>query len=148
MTERRRRSQRGNAMLEFACGWFIVWLLFAGIYEFGYSFYVYNVLLSSVNGAAQLGSKLDYDTGAPSTYTTALQNMVLYGDETAGTKTLIPGLLSTNVSVTVNLSGGYPTDVTVKIINFSLNTFFQTFTFNGKPRVTQLYMGHVVCASC
>ena len=59
------KSERGNALLEFALGWSILWALFAGIYQFGYSFYVYNTVLTSVANAAELGSKMTYDTASP-----------------------------------------------------------------------------------
>ena len=54
----RKNSERGNALLEFAVGWTVLWFLFAGVYQFGYAFYVYNVLLTAVANAAELGSKI------------------------------------------------------------------------------------------
>src|ERR1700686_488011 len=78
-------SERGNALLEFALGWSVLWLVFSGVFQFGYSFYTYNVLMTAVANAPEIGSKLSYDTGTPATYTTALKNMVLYGDTAAGT---------------------------------------------------------------
>ena len=142
------KSERGNALLEFALGFSILWALFAGIYQFGYSFYVYNTMLTSVGNAAELGSKMTYDTGSPSTYTTALQNMVVYGSTTAGTTPIVPGLSTSNVTVTVNPAGGIPTDVTIKINNYTIDAVFTTFTFNGKPRGTAVYMGNIICSTC
>jgi hypothetical protein len=78
----RKKSERGNAMLEFAIGFAVLWFLFTGVYQFGYAFYMYNVLQTATANAAELGSKMSYDTGDPSGYQTALQNMVVYGDET------------------------------------------------------------------
>src|SRR5579863_2576577 len=98
---RRAKGQRGNALLEFSIGFFLLWLLFSGTYVFGYSFYVYNRLLAATNDAAELGAKISYDTGNPSAFTTTLQNMVLYGQETAGTSPIVPGLTANNVSVSV-----------------------------------------------
>src|SRR5205085_1920203 len=84
----RKRSERGNAMLEFALGFTILWLMFAGVYQIGYSYYVYNVLMTSAANAAQLGSVLNYDVvddvSDTGPYKTALKNMVVYGDEVAG----------------------------------------------------------------
>src|SRR6266849_5712908 len=98
------KSERGNALLEFALGWSILWALFAGIYQFGYSFYVYNTVLTSVANAAELGSKMTYDTASPTTYSDALKNMVVYGSTTAGTTPIVRGLATSNVTVTVNLA--------------------------------------------
>ena len=149
MRKRENKSERGNAMLEFALGFFMLWAIFAGVYQIGYCFYVYNALLTSVSNAAQLGSKLGYDTGSPSTYTTALKNMVVYGDETAGTKAIVPNLTTSNVSVSVNVdSAGMPGDVTVAITGYSVDALFQKYSLTNKPRVTTAYYGQVSCASC
>ena len=142
------KSERGNALLEFALGWSILWALFAGIYQFGYSFYVYNTVLSSVANAAELGSKMTYDTANTSTYSTALKNMVVYGNTTAGTTPIVPGLATANVTVTVNLAGTIPSDITITINNYTIDAVFTTFTFNGKPRATAVFMGQVSCSTC
>lgn len=142
------KSERGNALLEFALGFSLLWTLFAGIYQFGYSFYVYNTVLTSVGNAAELGSKMTYDTANPSTFTTALQNMVVYGNTTAGTRSIVPGLSTSNVTVGVNPQGNMPTDITITINNFTINALFANFTFNGKPRATTVYMGQITCSTC
>jgi Flp pilus assembly protein TadG len=142
------KSERGNALLEFALGFSLLWALFAGIYQFGYSFYVYNTVLTSVGNAAELGSKMTYDTASPSTYTTALKNMVVYGSTTAGSTPIVPGLSTSNVTVAVNPAGGIPTDVTITINNFTIDAVFTRFTFNGKPRGTAVYMGNIICSTC
>jgi hypothetical protein len=142
------KSERGNALLEFALGWSILWALFAGIYQFGYSFYVYNTVLSSVANAAELGSKMTYDTANTSTYSTALKNMVVYGNTTAGTTPIVPRLATSNVTVTVNLAGTIPSDITITINNYTIDAVFTTFTFNGKPRATAVFMGQVSCSTC
>lgn len=142
------KSERGNALLEFALGWSILWALFAGIYQFGYSFYVYNTVLTSVANAAELGSKMTYDTASPTTYSNALKNMVVYGSTTAGTTPIVRGLATSNVTVTVNLAGTIPTDVTITINNYTIDAVFTNFTFNGKPRATTVFMGQVSCSTC
>jgi len=148
MKTNKNKSERGNALLEFALGWSILWALFAGIYQFGYSFYVYNTVLTSVANAAELGSKMTYDTASPSTFTTALQNMVVYGNTTAGTSPIVPGLATSNVTVNVNPSGSIPTDITITINSFTIDALFTKFTFNGKPRATAVYMGQISCSTC
>ena len=142
------KSERGNALLEFALGWSILWALFAGIYQFGYSFYVYNTVLTSVANAAELGSKMTYDTASPTTYSDALKNMVVYGSTTAGTTPIVRGLATSNVTVTVNLAGTIPSDLTITINNYTIDAVFTTFTFNGKPRATTVFMGQVSCSTC
>lgn len=148
MRTRKNKSERGNALLEFALGFSVLWALFAGIYQFGYSFYIYNAMLTSVGNAAELGSKMTYDTASPSTYTNALKNMVVYGNTTAGTTPIVTGLATSNVTVTVNPAGGIPTDLTITINNFTIDAVFTHFTFNGKPRGTAVYMGNIICSTC
>lgn len=102
------RAERGNALVEFALVWSVLWALFAGVYQFGYSMYVYNSLMIAASNAAQLGSKLTYDLANPGAFTTAIANMTVYGDTAAGSAPIVPGLNTANVSVSV--SGGATAD--------------------------------------
>ena len=133
-------------MLEFALSWALLVALVTGVYQFGYSFYIYNQLMTSVSNAAELGSKMNYDTGNASAYTTALKNMVLYGDTTAQTTPIVPGLTASNVNVNVTLISSIPQDLTITITGLQVDAVFTNFTFNGKPRATVVYLGHVVCS--
>src|SRR5579864_6385474 len=80
MNKTNKKSERGNALLEFALGFAVLWALFSGLYQFGYSFYVYNALMTSVANAAELGAKMNYDTSNTSKFSTAVTNMVVYGN--------------------------------------------------------------------
>lgn len=144
----RRKLQRGTAVIEFALSWALMSLMFTGVYQFGYTFYIYNAMLVSTTGAAELASTYSYDTGDTSAYTTAITNMVLYGDTVAGTNPIVPGLTAANVSVSISFNNSIPTDVTVSIASYTVDTFFKTFTFTGKPRVTVAYLGRVTCSTC
>ncbi len=145
----KRKKQRGNALLEFALGWSVLWLLFSGLYEFGYGFYVYNRLMTAVSNAVELGSKISSDTADTAAYTKTLQKMVLYADETAGTSPIVSGLTSGNVSVSVTTdANSIPHDLTITITGYSINAFFNTITLNGKPRATAKYFGQVTCSTC
>jgi Flp pilus assembly protein TadG len=146
MRRQRNKSQKGSAILEFALSWTVLVALVAGVYQFGYTFYIYNQLMTSVADAAELGSKMDYDTGSPGAYTTALTNMVLYGDTTAGAKPIVAGLSASNVDVNVTILNSVPQDLTITIKGLTVDAVFTSFTFNGKPRATTIYMGHVVCS--
>ena len=59
----RRKSERGNAMLEFALGFSLLWMLFSGVYQIGYAYYIYDRLTVATENAVQLGSGIGYDTG-------------------------------------------------------------------------------------
>src|SRR5579862_7335357 len=109
----RRKSERGNAMLEFAVGWSLLWMLFSGVYQIGYAYYIYDRLTVATENAVALGCRLGYDTGNASAFSTSLKNMVLYGSETAGTYPVVPGLTTANVAVSAHLdANGMPRYVT------------------------------------
>ncbi len=85
------RTRRGNAILEFAVASSILVPLFAGVFQFGYTLYVYNSLDSAVRGGARYASLRAYDsaTAAPSAaFSKAVGNMVVYasnpGDRRSG----------------------------------------------------------------
>lgn len=157
-TVSRRRSERGSTVVEFALGWFVLWLLFSGVFQFGYTFYIYNILQTSVSNAAQMASKMPYDNSNISDFATQISKMAAYGDM-SGSSPVVPGLTwsacsqSANVwtcgsvKVTVGTITGsdgttqVPTDVTVAVTNYTVNAVFRSFTFNGKPRATTAYLG-------
>jgi hypothetical protein len=147
-----RVRERGIAALEFALSWAILWLVFSGVYQFGYSFYVYNRLMIAVANAAQLGSRIGYDTANPAAFTTTLQNMVLYADETVPAQNAAPivtgltaGVISVNASTDAQ---GIPRDVTVTIVSYTIDGLFGKINLNNKPRATALYFGQVTCSTC
>ena len=145
----RGRSERGNALLEFALGFSFFWMLFSGVYQIGYAYYIYDRLAVATANAAELGSRLNYDMSNPSAFSTTLKNMVLYGSETAGTYPVVPGLTTANVAVDAHADGnGVPRYVTVGITGYTINALFKSFTLPNKPGATGLYFGQVNCSAC
>jgi Flp pilus assembly protein TadG len=148
-SSKHRKAERGNAMIEFALGFMLLWSMFAGVYQIGYGYYTYNALMTCVANAAVFGARLGYDTASPSTYATIVQNMALYGDETAGAHPIVRNLTASNVNVNVTLDGqGIPRDVTVSITGYSINALFTSYALTNKPRATSLYYGQVGCSTC
>ncbi len=143
--QKHRDSRRGNAIMEFAVGSVMFFAFFAGTFEFGYGFYVYNNLLNAVNSGAKYAAAKTYDsnTGTPSAaYETAVRNMVVYGDPTGATKNPVAvDLKPENVTVQVAYSDGAPKEVTVGIESYSLNALFAKFAIAKKPRITYPYLG-------
>jgi Flp pilus assembly protein TadG len=144
----RDRRQGGNAVLEFAIAFPLLWACFAGLFQMGYTFYVYNALMTSVANAAALGAKMNYDLSQTDRFNAALKNMVVYGNTTTGNTPIVAGLSTANVSVSVNAQASIPTAVTVSIQNYSIDAVFTRFTFSGKPRATMPYMGEIGCTGC
>ena len=132
-------------MIEFALSWTLLWVVFAGLFQFGYTFRVYNRLKTNVANAAQFAAKMDYDTAHPTVFADNLKNLVVYGDLTQGTNSpVVPNLTLSNVTVAVTPAPGMPRYVTISISDYSVNAIFSSFRFNGKPRATTAYMGNIL----
>lgn len=130
-----RRGERGNAMIEFALSFGLLFTVFGGVFQFGYAFYVYNTLESAVRSGARYASLRTYD----SAYLTAVRNMVVYGNPAGGGQSVAPGLTPANVTVTPNHN--VPTLVVVGITNYKIDGVLRSFTLTNKPQATFPYMG-------
>jgi hypothetical protein len=142
------KKQAGNTIVEFALGIGLLWLLFAGVYQFGYSFYVYNRLQLNVSNAAMYASMTTYDASYPNNFIDTIKNLVVYGTVAAGTKPIVPGLTASNVEVVTNPISGLPTVVTIRIKNYQIASIFAKYMLQDKPRVTTLFIGQVTCSTC
>jgi Flp pilus assembly protein TadG len=146
-----RRGRRGNALVEFALAATVLVPIFLGTFQFGYAFYVYNLLSTQVRSGARFGSMRKFrcaNAASITSYKTAVNNVVRYGNP-SGTGTVIePGLTADQVSVSIKTSGGVDADAThtpsyveVSTANYSVDAIFTTFNFNGKPVVRFPYLG-------
>jgi hypothetical protein len=111
------------------------------VFQYRYSMYIYNYLQTSVMDGASYASRADY-CADNTDFATQVKGMVVYGDPTAtsGTAT-VPGLTTANVAVIVT-PATFPDTATVRIVNFTANAMFQSFTFTNKPAVTMMYLGN------
>jgi Flp pilus assembly protein TadG len=136
-----RNGRRGTAMIEFALSFSLLWALFTGVFQFGYSMYVYNRLLAAVDQGARYASRVDFDS-PNHTFVGKVQNMVVYGNPQGTGNKLLWLLNKSNVDVTWTAdAAGLPKTITVSVKNFSVPVIFTTFNFNNKPRVTMKYTG-------
>lgn len=139
-----RRRQRGNSMIEFALASTILLPLMTGAFQFGYGLYVYNRLENAVRCGARYAARLTYDssTATPSAaFTTAIQNMVAYGNPSGGTSTVVPGLNPQDVSISMALYSGAPDIVTVSIQQFQIDAGIGKITVYQKPSSSFRYQG-------
>jgi Flp pilus assembly protein TadG len=144
MTRSKPERRRGNAILEFALAFSFLFSLFTGVFQFGYTYYVYNNLVTAVRSGARYASLRTYDsaTATPSAaYTTAVRNMVVYGDPAGGAVPVTPALTPDNVTIDLDTLNNVPRAVSVGITNFRVDAVFATFTFNSKPKITFPYAG-------
>ena len=144
-------SRRGSAMVEFALCATLLTTMFTGVFRFGYEMYVYNELVSGVREGARYASLAGITNNgsscpAQSSYTTAVQNMVVYGTNSTGTQAIAPNFTTGQVTVTVNCSGtgsaaAVPTSVTVSISSYTIDAVVASWTVTGKPAMTVPYFG-------
>ena len=141
-------SRRGNAMIEFALSAAVLIPMFLGTFQFGYTFYVYNLLCTQMRAGARYASMRTFKASSVSTFKQQTRNVIRFGNPD-GTGTLIePQLTDAEVDVQVKDSNGIDADathvpnyVTVSTINYSLNAVVTTFNFNGKPMARFPYVG-------
>ena len=112
------------------------------VFQYGYTMYLYNGLQNAATDGAAYAAHLNYCADRASTFTTNVQQMVVYGDPTlsSGTST-VPGLTPSNVTVTIT-PATFPASVTVGITNFTAGALFSNFKFTNKPAVTMMYFGN------
>ena len=145
------RSRRGNAFVEFALASAVTLPLFAAAFQFGYTFYVYNLLLTQVRSGARYASLRQFkaaNASSISTYKTAVRNMVRYSTPDGSGTLIVPQLQDSNVVVNIVDQNGNAADAThaPASVNVSANSFtvyaiFTTFTFNQKPYLDFPYVG-------
>jgi hypothetical protein len=138
--------QRGNVILEFAVSLGVMAALFAGAFQFGLTFFRYNLLQTALRNGAQYASMRSYDSDSarPSAeFQQAVANMVVYGETRpgAGSRPLVPGLDPDMIQVEAEFTRGVPAYVTVQVKSYDIDAVFGVHTFRGKPSVTFPYLG-------
>jgi len=141
-------GERGHAMLELAvCAGVMVSFL-AGTFQFGYTFYIYNQLVTAAgNGgryaamrAYRSATQQDIERGAA-----AIRNMVVYGDTQPGlgAEAVVPNLTPEQVDVrwVPGDPGAAPSAVDVSIHQYTVDGVFRAFTFSGRPSVEFPFVG-------
>ena len=135
------KSERGNTLFEFAISFTVLWAFLVGIFQFGYTMYIYNGLASTVATGARFASQVRFDPPGNS-FVPKVKNMVVYGSPGGGGQPLVPGLTLEQVEVTWTTdAAGVPQTITVAIRDYAVNAVFTTYHFSRKPSVTMRYAG-------
>ena len=139
-----KRSEKGQALLEFALLTPLLFALLFGAIEFGYAFYTYNNLAKAVRSGVRYASMRTYpsDVFSPveSAYLAAVKNVVVYGEAAGGTSPVVHGLTPGQVTVTIKGSGA-PQQVTVAISNYSMSLPLGNVVLSNKPATTMRFIG-------
>jgi Flp pilus assembly protein TadG len=133
ISARRRRTSKGNAMLETALIFLIFASMFIGAFDFGQFLLIHSSLVERARSALRWGS-----INGP-TNTTAIRNMVLYNQSAApadGTPTYY-GLTTDNLAISTSGSGTDNYLLTMRISGYSYKIFSIGIagTFTG-PAIT------------
>jgi Flp pilus assembly protein TadG len=144
----RRRRQSGNAMIEFALSCAVLIPVMAGSFQFGYTFYTYNLLQSAVSNGGRYAAFRTYRSMSGATditkVKTAIKNMTVYGSPAISEDSVpvVKGLTPAAIDVAFTLNAQQiPTTVIVSVNRFTVNSVFQNYTFVGKPKYTAPFIG-------
>lgn len=130
----RRDAQRGNALMEFAGSLALLAVMFAGIFEIGYSFYTYGTLVSAVRSGARYAAMQPRGAGAdPAVVAKAVRNVVVYGDPAPAERAqpVVAGLTTDHVELI-----DAPDGSTVSLRGFAIDALFMKVKLDGRPTVT------------
>ena len=138
-------------MIECALVSMVLVPMFVGTFQFGYSFYVYNLLCTQTRAAARYASMKTFASSTPSKiadWKTAVKNTMRYGNPDGSGRVLEPGLTDAQIDIRIKDKDGADADeshvpayVTVTTANFSVKGVIATFNFTGKPFVQFPYVG-------
>lgn len=136
-----KRAARGNAAVEFAFAFTVLWAILSGALEIGYSIYAYMTIAKTVTDGAIYASRAAFEEPGHA-YAAAVRNMAVYGSPAGGQQQLAPALTTDNVTVSwIRDAAGVPRTVTVAISGYRINALFRTYMLAGRPSVTVSYMG-------
>jgi Flp pilus assembly protein TadG len=128
-----RRSEAGSALIEFAGSLMLLAVMFAGIFEIGYSFYAYGTLVTAVRAGARYAALQTRGASADPTVAAAVRNLVVYGDPAPAdrSKPVVAGLTTEQVEL-INS----PDASTVSLRGFAVDALFMKVKLDGRPTVT------------
>jgi Flp pilus assembly protein TadG len=143
----RSQAQSGHAMVELAICAGVMVLFLSGTFQFGYTFYLYNRLVTAVGNGARYAAQRTYRSATSDDVergNTAIRNMVIYGDPqpAADAEPVVPNLTPEQLDVSwVKTRAGIPTAVDLSVHNYTVNAVFRSFTFDGSPSVEFPWVG-------
>ena len=145
------KGERGSSIVEFAVGASAFVLLFSGVFQYGYTFYVYSKLENAVHAGARYGAMTVYLSDAPTvnsvpvnTFVNEVRNVTVYGNPAGavnGAVAAVQGLTPSQVKVDVTFQNDLPSMVSVSISGLNLNAIFGSWSANGKPKATFQFVG-------
>jgi len=134
-------------MLELAISAAVMVSCLAGTVQFGYTFYIYNELVTAVGNGGRYAAMRTYRASTPRDIEqgkAAIRNMVVYGDARPALNTprQVVHLRPEQVQVdwVMDESGG-PATVSVAISDYTVDAVFGMVHFTGRPAVEYPFVG-------
>ncbi len=133
-------------MIELAVSAGVMVSCLAGTFQFGYTFYIYNQLVTAVGNGGRYAAMRTYRAATDADLEkgrAAIRNMVVYGDaRPTGLQPVVLNLRPDQVEVEwIMDKDGTPTSVHVAIRNYPVNAVFKTISLDGRPGVEFPYLG-------
>jgi len=135
-------------MIELAVSAGVMVACLAGTVQFGYTFYIYNQLVTAVGNGGRYAAMRTYRAGTPSDIVkgeAAIRNMVVYGDAHPAPNAVpqVANLKPSQVEVVWRMddSGEKPEAVDVAITDYTVDAAFGMFRFDGRPSVEYPFVG-------
>ena len=134
-------------MIELAVSAAVMVGCLAGTVQFGYTFYIYNQLVTAVGNGGRYAAMRTYraaSSGDLEKGKSAIRNMVVYGDSRPAfdAPPQAANLKPDQVQVEWVLDeSGKPAFVNVSIVDYKVDAAFGMFRFTGKPAVEYPFVG-------
>jgi len=135
-------------MIELAISAAVMVSCLGGTVQFGYTFYIYNELVSAVGNGGRYAAMRTYRAASPTDIEkgkAAIRNMVVYGDArpTQGTLPQVSNLRPEQVHVEwiKDESSDKPGFIDVSIADYTVDAAFGMFRFTGRPSVEYPFVG-------
>jgi hypothetical protein len=135
-------------MLELAVSAAVMVSCLAGTVQFGYTFYIYNQLVTAVGNGGRYAAQRTYRATTPRDIEkgkSAIRNMVVYGDARPALNTppQVVNLRPEQVHVEwIAGESGRPATVNVAITDYTVDAVFGMVHFTGRPTVEYPFVGH------
>jgi hypothetical protein len=134
-------------MIELALSAGIMVAFLGGTFEFGYTFYIYNQLVTAVGNGGRYAAMRSYRGATPQDLDKgkdAIRNMVVFGDSRPAPDAvpLVIHLKPEQVKVEwVPGESAAPSAVNVSITGYDVDAVFGKFKFSGRPGVEFPFVG-------
>lgn len=136
-----KKRNAGHAMIELAVSAAVMITCIAGTFQFGYTFFVYNQLVTAVGNGARYAATRPVGTDREKT-NQAIRNMVVFGDPAPApdARPVVSGLTPEQIAVNWTQESGAPSAVSVAVRDFTIDAVFTKFRFENRPAVEFPYV--------